>query len=137
MLLGASILSMSVTVSLPEVQRPMSATIATLYELEFVPLAPDLWIESLATTERGPVSWRLVDGCDPELLLDAVAQRALAHVWRHAANHTHGTGLEGGGDLTTARSLLEHYEATEQYGDYQLLLQAVANGLWPRARKHA
>lgn len=110
----------------------MSATIGALLEVGFVPIAVATWAKSADSR----ISWRLVDGYDPAALLDAVASAALRKVWLQASTHVHGKNLEEGGDLTAARRLLDAYEKSGAYGEYQHLLQAVCTGLWPRARKH-
>ena len=77
------------------VRGPMTATMATLYDLNIIPVSPWKWYPA----ENPDVDWTYSGG-DPGPFLSEMQQRLSHKVWEQAALHYHGLGAENGVDMT-------------------------------------
>ena len=110
------------------VHDQMGAVIATLVDLGWQPVWMDLW-----TSPSGECC--KLDYGDPSLgyqFEQELKQHMVADLWRHAATHFDGAGLESGPDLASLTKLRKRMDAQpERRG----LLDAIASGgMWPAAR---
>ena len=76
------------------IKGPMGATIGTLDHCGWVGITPFKWLDG------DGAEWQYVKGADITALIDAVKESAGARVWRDAARHHNGKGLEDGADIT-------------------------------------
>ena len=83
------------------VRGPMTATMATLYDLNIIPVSPWKWYPA----ENPDVDWTYSGG-DPGPFVSEMQQRFSHKMWGQAALHYHGLGAEKGVDMTM---LHKHY----------------------------
>ena len=77
------------------VRGPMTATMATLYDLNIISVSPWKWYPD----EDPNVDWTYSGG-DPGPLLSEMQQRLSHKMWRQAALHYYGLGAEKVVDMT-------------------------------------
>ena len=116
------------------VKGPMGATIATLYDLGFNPLAPDRWITS------DGIHWKYSEDFaheNAQFYKDLLKDYVKDQVWKTAAEHRNGAGLAGGVDFTVIHKHMACLEKSCMYGKAGLLRKAAAGALWPKQRAFA
>ena len=106
----------------------MGACILTLHELGWKPAAPDRW-------QQGEKWWAYTGG-DPEELLEAIRKDISQKLWKKAAEHIGGEGLQGGADFTVARRYLGWLRRKGKVKEAGLLQTILAGGMWTRKRRH-
>ena len=107
------------------VSGPLGATISTLEEIGWEPLEPDVWCD-----DHG-ARWTIRDdGIRNRLLERAVEKSVMAGLWRKAALHYCGGGLEGGGDLTAAKKMRARLIRNEKWQELGILDNVVQGGAW-------
>ena len=111
---------------------PVTGTILALQRIGWKAIAPALWRD--AENQK----WSLADGClNLEELNDALKRDTERWLWKEAANHFNGSGLEEGADLVQAR---RHYNRLKKRGQHSLagiLLSVLSGGYWTNERKAA
>ena len=109
----------------------MAAVIATLLDISWKPLEPLKWEDS-----QGDI-WEI----DPEAPEAAYQLRALLTqqismaIWKRAAKHYCGAGLEQGADLTSSRKHCRWWERNAMPGHAALSLTWAQGAMWTRSRK--
>ena len=109
----------------------IDAVVATLMDLNWVPLAPDEW-----TDDQGNV-WRLLLQ-DRQLIPDLTAiveQSAERKVWKMAAQHFCGKGLENGADLTILNRHLHSLRRKGRAPEAAVLELMAQGAYWPKTRR--
>ena len=113
------------------VRGPLRATIVVLLEFGWRPVAPSTWGEPLPADRI----WRLDGKGNWALFCRSLANSAMARHWPDAAKHWNGTSLERGGDFTSLKAHLRHFEKKGLHGQYGALHTVAIGATWPRARK--
>ena len=113
------------------VRGPLRATIVLLLELGWRPIAPSAWGEPLPAHRI----WRLEERGSWAPFCRSLASSAMAQHWPDAARHWSGTGLERGGDFTSLKAHLRHFEKKGLHGQYGALHTVAIGATWPRARR--
>ena len=113
------------------VYGPLRAAIATLLDLGWSPVAPDHWKEP---GDDG-LWWQFTGLGDFKRFHDAVARTAMAPLWRKAAEHMSGKGMENGADFFILKKHLLHYQKKGMDDCHQALQVIAAGACWPRTRK--
>ncbi len=114
------------------VRGHISATIATLLDLNWQPKAPSLWFD-----QEG-FGWKMSDSFfDLEAICQAIAKAAVEKEWSRASHHFCGGGAEDTIDFTPLRRHLQSLRKKQDYQSAGLLIASVSGALWPRARRVA
>ena len=121
------------------VSGPMRATIATLLDLGWAPVAPDAWIEPAPSN----LQWHITGPGDYGRLRAAITRTAMKAHWKDASMHFAGKGMYSDGisefghgpDIHTIKKQLNSYEKYDRPDRNVALLCAATGATWPRARK--
>ena len=110
---------------------PAAATIMTLAQIGWRPIGPDLFKDTRGVTWTNPgTSYRCL------AQETAVAEAAKNQLWRHAATHYCGRGLQEGGDLTAAKWLRQRLVKDGRKVDAGILDSLVEGATWFGDRFH-
>ena len=107
----------------------MGATIATLIDIGWSPISPFKWVDGYHNR------WNYKPGTSAAELLNALKEQVEMRVWRQAAKHHNGKGLEQGADLTIAKKHIRLLRKKGQHQTAGLLLTTLSGGIWSRRRK--
>ena len=116
------------------VHGPMAATIATLSDLGWNPVSPYTWKQPRGSPRNsgfepdGFIEWNYVGG-DTSSVHEAFTEDIENQLWKTAATHRHGRGLERGGDLTAGVKHIEWYRKKRVYSPSSI---ADNRPLWSR-----
>ena len=111
------------------VKGPLGATIATLYDLGFNPLAPDKWITSAG------LEWKYNDDfakVNTNFYKNQLMEYVKDQTWKQTADHRNGAGLASGVDWKVIHKHLTCLEDNGMIGKAGLLRKAAAGALWPK-----
>ena len=113
-------------------QRPLSATIATLCELQWDPQGPVLW-----TTLDGAQFSLVADGtaADPRHLRREISAAIDQQLWARAAQHEQGKDSQQGVDWHAIRLHLTRLRKLGQHKEAQFLMACLTGALWPLQRQ--
>ena len=115
------------------VRGPMRATMASLIDMGWNPVFPDMWYEP----EPSDLVWYIQAAGDSSPFYAAVVRNQYRTLWKEAANHHCGSGMGNGVDLSVIKRHLRHFEKHGMNDKYTALLTVAAGASWPRQRKHA
>ena len=107
----------------------ISATIATLLDIGWDPLEPDLWSDLRGDT------WQIDPSVGAHLVLDLIATDIQKAIWAKASRHYAALGLESGVDLKVVRHLLKHFASEGDWQSYAVCVAVVTGACWPLQRK--
>jgi hypothetical protein len=107
----------------------MGATIATLDHIQWNPVSPVTWLD------RQGDRWEYQPGTSAKPILDDIKTDIEADLWRKAAQHRNGAGLQEGVDMTVIKKHLKYFKKKELNAEAGLLTLVAAGGLWPKERK--
>jgi hypothetical protein len=93
----------------PSVTGPLSANLATLLDLGWVPLKPFLWVDDVG------VALVLTAATPPERLLEAVRASVMRTLWTQAAKYHNAAGLVGSVDWTVWHRVQQSLTAGRQH----------------------
>ena len=79
----------------PKARFPISAVVATLYDIGWKPLAPDAW-QQPPLEDGYPVYWKIVEGGGAMSFLKTLSDSIVEGLWQHAEGHRLGQGLGHG-----------------------------------------
>ena len=115
------------------VKGPLTATIATLCELQWDPQGPVLW-----TTVYGDQLSLVADGAAayPRHLRREISAAIDQQLWTQAAQHEQGEGLQRGVDLHATRLHLARLRKRGQHKESHFLMACLTGALWPLQRQH-
>ena len=115
------------------VKGPLTATIATLCELQWDPQGPVLW-----TTVYGDQLSLVADGAaaDCRHLRREISAAIDQQLWTQAAQHEQGEGLQRGVDLYATRLHLARLRKRGQHKEAYFLMACLTGALWPLQRQH-
>ena len=115
------------------VRGPLAATIATLYDMGWTPIAPDTWREPGL---QGDI-WSYQEDMDAsaEEICELIEKHIKADLWQQASKFQNGKGLEEGVDFTVTRRHLQKLRDQELEGKATILTKATCAASWTRARK--
>ncbi len=107
---------------------PVGATIATLLDIGWNPVAPDFW--------KAPEwDWQLGDErFETPAFVASVARAVSGPLWREAAKHHGGGGLEKGGDVSTLRKHIIWLNKKGRPLEAALLQTIGSGGAWTESR---
>ena len=111
------------------VKGHLSATIATLYDLDWVPERPDRWIDHSGLT------WEWDGSSGLGILYHAIADAALQPALQTAAKLHCGQGLAGGINMLPAYLNFAKYQRNEQAQREEVLTAVLTGRIWTQARK--
>ncbi|CAK0800628.1 unnamed protein product [Prorocentrum cordatum] len=114
------------------VTGPMGALILSFRELGWTPRAPDAWVD-----DQGD-EWRRVsdhDSCDE--LYQALGESVRRELWRAAAQHPEGRGLEEGGDPQKLRLNVRRLCRKDHHREAGVLEANALASTWTKARAKA
>ena len=116
-----------------ESRAPLSATIATLCELQWDPQGPVLW-----TTLDGAQFSLVADGAaaDPRYLRREFSAAIDQQLWARAARHEPGKGSQQGVDWHATRLHLARLRKRGQHKEAIFLMACLTGALWPLQRQH-
>ena len=108
---------------------PVASLILVLRDRGWSPLCSTKW------RDPNGLHWCMVqDALDLKSCAHAVRETLNRDVWRQAASHHLGAGLEEGADLTVPRRLLRGLLRRGDEARAGLLRAVLCGGLWPRER---
>jgi len=111
------------------VTGPLAAVQVALTEIGWKPAAPDIWID------RGGSAWSFIVGCRHGLR-NSIVEDVSDCLWKRAAGHEDGAGMEQGVDLDATCIFLR--SLAKKHLPQRGLLEALLNGAtWTNGRKHA
>jgi len=113
------------------VTGPTAATIAMLRDVNWKPLASDLW------EAPDGQQWKLDDQPgDVRVLYEAFAKTIQDRKWAKAARHHLGASLVHPPDLTVPKKFLAFMRRNGRHAEAQLALTIMAGGLWTNTRAY-
>ena len=115
------------------VKGPLTATIATLCELQWDPQGPVLW----ATVDGDQLSL-VADGAaaDPRHLRREISAAIDQQLWAQVAQHELGEGLQRSVDLCATRLHLARLRKRGQHKEANFLMACLTGALWPLQHQH-
>ena len=110
-----------------KVRGPRAATIATLLDIKWKPVAPDFWHAPNDTV------WHFTEAIG-SFFLNELQASIEKELWLKAATHMWGQGLQEGVDFTVAKKVLVLLAETEKVSERGMILTSLCAGCWPRTR---
>ena len=117
----------------------MAATIATLSDLGWNPVSPYTWKQPRGSPRNsgfepdGFIEWNYVGG-DTSSVHEAFTEDIENQLWKTAATHRHGRGLERGGDLTAGVKHIEWYRKKGLIAQAAMLTTVLCGAVWSTSR---
>ncbi len=115
------------------VNGPMRATIASLYDLKWIPVQADCWLEPLPSDRM----WQITGPGDLRTFCETINQKQYHKLWDEASERFDGEGLQDGVDLKIVKKHLRHFEQNGMPDRYAALATVACGAAWPRSRRHA
>ena len=113
---------------------PMSAMILSLWRAGWSPSGPARWRDGQGNT-WDMTGAKVGAALDFDLMFDQLLQDVSARLWKTAAKHYSGQGLEQGADLYSARLMVRKLRARGKHGEAGIRLNIVTGGFWTQKRR--
>ena len=117
-----------------KVKGPLGAVICTLIDIGINPRSPDMWVAP------GGATWRIDDRQPPQnpnYFAKLISSMVGVKLWKKAAEHRAGQGVQEGVDLSVLVRHLGSLHKNEQRAAAGVLKKAAIAGLWTAERKFA
>ena len=113
-----------------QVAGPITATIAVLLDIGWLPLQPDSWVDTAGST------WDLIVGFSSSDLKYEVNGDLARLLWKRASLQHAAKGLEEGPDLTVWKAKYSQLLGSKKYDEAGMQAVIATGGYWTQSRRH-